>query len=153
MRILLIQGANMNWLGRREPELYGTTSAPDLEKMLVRYAARKGHSLKVFHTNIEGEAINRIYRAIEEAADGLLMNPAGFTYAGYALRDCLKGVRLPYVEVHMTNLEKRGVQSVTACAADGYVAGLGVGSYFAGVDGLLRIIGRHADARPSTSSE
>ena len=150
MRILLIQGANMNWLGRREPELYGTTSAQDLEKMLVRHAARKGHSLKVFHTNIEGEAINRIYRAVEEAADGLLMNPAGFTYAGYALRDCLKAVRLPYVEVHMTNLEKRGVESVTAGAADGCVAGLGVGSYFAGFDGLLRVIATRAGGGPST---
>jgi 3-dehydroquinate dehydratase-2 len=153
MRILLIQGANMNWLGRREPELYGTTSAQDLEKMLVRYAARKGHSLKVFYTNIEGEAINRVYRAVEEAADGLLMNPAGFTYAGYALRDCLKAVQLPYVEVHMTNLEKRGVQSVTASVADGYVAGMGTGSYFAGFDGLVRIIEQRADAHSSTSSE
>ena len=78
----------MNWLGRRQPDLYGTTSAEDLEKMLIRYASRKGHSLKVFHTNIEGEAINRIYRAVEEAADGLMINPAGFSYAGYALRDC-----------------------------------------------------------------
>lgn len=152
MRILLIQGANMNWLGRREPELYGTTSAQDLEKLLVRYAARNGHALKVFHTNIEGEAIDRIYRATEEAADGLLMNPAGFTYAGYALRDCLKAVRLPYVEVHMTNLEKRGTKSVTACVADGYVAGLGIGSYFAGFDGLLRVIAERAGADPSTST-
>lgn len=142
----------MNWLGRREPELYGTISAQDLEKMLVRYAARGGHSLKVFQTNIEGEAIDRIYRAVEESADGLLMNPAGFTYAGYALRDCLKAVRLPYVEVHMTNLERRGTHSVTACVADGYVAGLGVGSYFAGFDGLLRVIAARAGQPSSTSS-
>ena len=132
----------MNWLGRREPELYGTVSAQDLEKMLVRHAQRTGHSLKVFQTNIEGEAINRIYRATEEAADGLLMNPAGFTYAGYALRDCLKAVRLPYVEVHMTNIEKRGVQSVTAGVADGFVGGMGATSYFVGFDGLIDVITR-----------
>jgi 3-dehydroquinate dehydratase-2 len=146
MRILLIQGANMNWLGRREPELYGMTSAADLEKMLTRHAQRSGHSLKVFQTNIEGEAINRIYRATEEAADGLLMNPAGFTYAGYALRDCLKAVRIPYVEVHMTNIEKRGTHSVTAAVADGFVAGMGIGSYFAGFDGLVEIVSRRAGA-------
>lgn len=146
MRILLIQGANMTWLGRREPELYGTTSAEDLEKMLVRYATRKGHSLKVFHTNIEGEAINRIYRAVEEAADGLLMNPAGFSYAGYALRDCLKGARLPYVEVHMTNTEKRGIHPVTSAVADGFVAGLGIDSYFVGFDGLVDVINRRQAA-------
>lgn len=141
----------MNWLGRREPELYGTTSAMDLEKMLIRYAQRAGHSLKVFQTNIEGEAINRIYRATEEAGDGLLMNPAGFTYAGHALRDCLKAVRLPYVEVHMTNLEKRGVHSVTASVADGFVAGMGVTSYFIGFDGLVEIIARRANA-PSANN-
>ena len=139
----------MNWLGRREPELYGTTSAEDLEKMLVRHAQRTGHSLKVFQTNIEGEAINRIYRATDETADGLLMNPAGFTYAGYALRDCLKAVRLPYVEVHMTNLEKRGFQSVTAGVADGFVAGLGVRSYFVGFDGLVDVIARRKTAAPA----
>ena len=61
----------MTWLGRRQPELYGTTSAEDLEKMLVRYAARAGHSLKVFHTNIEGEAINRIYQAAAEGVNGV----------------------------------------------------------------------------------
>ena len=140
MRILLIQGANMNWLGRRQPELYGTVSAEDLEKMLIRHATRNGHSLKVFQTNIEGEAIDRIYRAVEEAADGLLMNPAGFCYAGYALRDCILGAQLPYVEVHMTNVEKRGIKPVTAPVADGYVAGLGIDSYFVGFDGLVDIV-------------
>lgn len=136
----------MNWLGRREPELNGTTSAADLEKMLVRHAQRTGHSLKVFQTNIEGEAINRIYRAVEESADGLLMNPAGFTYAGYALRDCLKAVRLPYVEVHMTNIEKRGTWSVTAPVADGFVSGMGITSYFVGFVGLIGVIERRTAA-------
>jgi len=136
----------MSWLGRREPDLYGTTSAEDLEKMLMSYAMRQGHSLKVFHTNIEGEAINRIYRAVEEAADGLLMNPAGFTYAGYALRDCIKGAALPYVEVHMTNIEKRGTHSVTAGVANGFVAGMGVQSYFVGFDGLINVIARQQAA-------
>ena len=153
MRILLIQGANMNWLGRREPEIYGLTTADALEKMLVRHAMRTGHSLKVFQTNIEGEAINRIYRAKDESADGLLMNPAGFSYAGHALRDCLKAVRLPYVEVHMTNTEKRGIHSVTACVADGFVAGMGVTSYFAGFDGLVEIISRRGATHPPTGSE
>jgi len=150
MRILLIQGANMNWLGRRQPELYGTVTAADLETMLDLHAKRGGHSLKVFQTNIEGEAIDRIYRSMEEAADGLLMNPAGFTYAGYALRDCLLAVKLPYVEVHMTNVEKRGIHSVTAPVADGYVAGLGTDSYFIGFDGLIEIITRRQAAADST---
>ncbi len=149
MRIMLIQGANMNWLGRRQPELYGTVSAEDLEKMLVRHATRNGHSLKVFQSNIEGEAIDRIYRAVEEAADGLLMNPAGFGYAGYALRDCILGVRLPYVEVHMTNVEKRGIHPVTASVADGFVSGLGIDSYFVGFDGLIELLKERQAAGPA----
>lgn len=153
MRILLIQGANMNWLGRRQPELYGTVSADDLEKVLIRHASRNGHSLKVFQTNIEGEAIDRIYRAVEEAADGLLMNPAGFSYAGYALRDCLLGVDLPYVEVHMTNVEKRGIDPVTAPVADGFVSGLGIDSYFVGFDSLVEIVERRQAAAGARKEE
>lgn len=136
----------MSWLGRREPELYGTVSAEDLEKMLTLHAMREGHSLKVFYTNTEGAAIDRIYRAVEEAADGLLMNPAGFSYAGYALRDCIKGAALPYVEVHMTNTGKRGIHPVTSCVADGFVAGMGIQSYFIGFDGLVEVIARRQAA-------
>lgn len=141
MKILLIQGANMVWLGKREPELYGTTTAAELDAMLLDHAAARGCTLEIFYTNQEGAAIDRIYRAAEDGVDGLLMNPAGFTYAGYALRDCVKAVALPYVEVHMTNLEKRGTRSVTCPVADGFVAGLGVQSYAAGLDGLLAVIG------------
>jgi len=142
VKILLIQGANMVWLGKREPELYGTTTAAELDAIVQARAAERGVSLEIFYTNIEGEAINRIYRAAEEGIDGLLMNPAGFTYAGYALRDCIKAVRLPYVEVHMTNLEKRGTHSVLREVADGYVTSMGVNSYLAGLDGLIGVIDR-----------
>ncbi len=140
MKILLIQGANMVWLGKREPELYGTTTAAELDAMLFDHAAAKGCTLDIFYTNQEGAAIDRVYRAAEDGAGGLLMNPAGFTYAGYALRDCIKAVALPYVEVHMTNIEKRGTRSVICPVAQGVVAGLGVHSYVVGLDGLLAVI-------------
>lgn len=140
MNILLIQGANMVWLGKREPELYGTVTAAELDAMLLDHAAARGCGLDIFYTNHEGAAIDRIYQAAEDGVDGLLMNPAGFTYAGYALRDCIKAVALPYVEVHITNLEKRGTRSVVCPAARGFVAGLGVHSYVVGLDGLLAAI-------------
>ena len=104
-------------------------------------AASAGITLDIFYANIEGEAIARIYQAVKEGVDGLLMNPAGFTYAGFALRDCIKAVSLPYVEVHMTNIERRGTRSVLAEVANGVVAGLGVSSYLRGLDGLLDVIG------------
>ena len=140
-KILLLQGANMVWLGKREPELYGTTTAEELDSLMRERADSLGIQLDIFYANIEGEAIARIYQGAKDGIDGLLMNPAGFTYAGFALRDCIKAVALPYVEVHMTNIERRGTRSVLAEVANGVVAGLGVSSYLRGLDGLLDAIG------------
>jgi len=142
VRILLIQGANMEWLGNRQPELYGTTTAAELDAVVDAEADRLGVTLETSYTNIEGEAIDRIYRAARDGVDGLLMNPAGFLYAGYALRDCLRGVRLPYVEVHMTNIERREMRSVLAAEADGIVVGLGIDSYRFGLQALMCVIER-----------
>jgi 3-dehydroquinate dehydratase-2 len=140
-KILLLQGANMVWLGKREPELYGTITAEELDSLMRERADSLGIQLDIFYANIEGEAIARIYQGAQDGIDGLLMNPAGFTYAGFALRDCIKAVALPYVEVHMTNIERRGTRSVLAEVANGVVAGLGVSSYLRGLDGLLDVIG------------
>ncbi|MET4699987.1 3-dehydroquinate dehydratase-2 [Constrictibacter sp. MBR-5] len=138
--ILLVQGANMNWLGRRQPELYGTMTATELDAMLLTAAAARGCRLDIFYTNIEGVAVDRIYAAAEAGCHGLLMNPAGFLLGGHALADCLRAVRLPYVEVHMTNIERRGRTSVMAETADGMIAGLGPYAYILGLDGLMRVI-------------
>ncbi|MCR9175207.1 MAG: type II 3-dehydroquinate dehydratase [Alphaproteobacteria bacterium] len=142
MRVLLVQGANMEWLGRRQPELYGTTTAAELDAMIGAEAESKGVDLDIFYSNIEGEAITRIYQAARDGIDGLLMNPAGFLYQGFALRDCLRGVRLPYIEVHMTNLEKRGMHSVLAEESAGMIVGLGLDSYSLGLEALIRVIRR-----------
>jgi len=144
MRLLLIQGANMEWLGRRQPEIYGTTTAAELDALLLAEAERHGVSLEIDYTNIEGEAITRIYRAARDGIDGLMMNPAGFNYVGYALRDCLKGVDLPYVEVHMSNIEARGIPSIPSSEADGMITGLGIDSYLLGLDALVRLVRRRA---------
>lgn len=141
-KILVIQGANMEWLGRRQPEYYGSTTAAELDEILRGHAASRGVEIEIVYTNLEGEAIGRIYQAVRDGVDGLLMNPAGFTYEGAALRDCLLGVDddLPYVEVHMTNIERRGTVSMIAPAADGVVAGFGIDSYVVGLDALIRLI-------------
>jgi 3-dehydroquinate dehydratase-2 len=145
-RILLLQGANMAYLGKREPEIYGTTTAAELDQMVQRHAKKGGAKLDIFYTHVEGEAIGRIYRAADEGIDGLLMNPAGFIHAGYALRDCLRAMQFPYVEVHMSNIDKRGFKSVTAEAARGVIAGFGLRSYLMGLDALLDLI---KDGKPA----
>lgn len=139
-KLLVLQGPNMTYLGRRQPELYGTTTAAELDQLLNEHARTNTYDLEIFYTHLEGEAIARLYQAVDEGVEGLVMNPAGFLYAGYALRDCLRAVSFPYIEVHMTNIEKRGIHSVLAEASVGMVAGLGLQSYFLGLEAMLRIV-------------
>lgn len=139
-KILLLQGANMSYLGRRQPELYGTTTAAELDRMLLAHATANAYALDIFYTHVEGEAIGRLYRAADEGVNGLVMNPAGFNYAGYALRDCVAALPFPYVEVHMTNIEKRGLRSVLAPVAVGSVFGFGVHSYVLALEAMLKLL-------------
>jgi 3-dehydroquinate dehydratase-2 len=137
MKILLIQGANMEYLGRRQPELYGTTSAKELDAILRRRARELDVTLDILYTNMEGEAVTAIYKADRANVDGILFNPAGFLHAGHALRDCLRSIRAPAIEIHMTNIEKRGFGSVTAEAAIGMIAGFGADSYVLALDAMV----------------
>lgn len=139
-KLLVMQGANMAYLGRRQPELYGTTTAAELDEMLYEHSRTHAYDLEIFYTHIEGEAIARLYQAVDEGVEGLVMNPAGFLYAGYALRDCLRAVSFPYIEVHITNIEKRGIHSILAEANVGMVAGLGLQSYFLGLEAMLSLL-------------
>src|ERR1700748_367438 len=137
MKLLLIQGANMEYLGRRQPELYGTTTARELDKLLLQRAARLRVGVDIFYTNIEGEAVSAIYKADRAGVDGVLFNPAGFLHAGHALRDCLRSIRAPAIEIHMTNIEKRGYGSGTSEAAVGMIAGFGVDSYVLALEAMV----------------
>lgn len=139
-KILLVQGPNMSYLGRRQPELYGKTTAAELDAMLRKHARANKYDLTIFYTHSESEAVERLYKAVDEDVDGLVMNPAAFLYAGYALRDCLRAIPIPYIEVHMTNIEKRGIHSILAEAAAGFIAGFGLQSYFLGLDAMLRLL-------------
>jgi 3-dehydroquinate dehydratase II len=91
-----------------------------------------------------GEAINRIYQAVDEGFDGLVMNPAGFTYAGFALKDCIKGAGLPYVEVHISSIAKRNIHCVLSDVAEGMITGFGIHSYILGLDAMLEILKKRA---------
>ena len=140
-KIILIQGANMNYLGIREPEIYGHTSADDLNKTLMQFAKKEQFELDIFYTNIEGEAINKIYECADKKYDGLVMNPAGFLYAGYALRDCVKGANLPYIEIHVSNIIKRKMNCVLTEVAIGIIAGFGVFGYQLALKAMLNHLG------------
>jgi 3-dehydroquinate dehydratase-2 len=146
-KILVLQGANMSFLGRRQPELYGTTTAAELDGLLHEHARANGYELEIFYTHVEGEAIARLYRAVDEGFEGVVMNPAGFLSTGYALRDCLRALPFPCIEVHMTNIDKRGLRSVTAEAATGMIAGFGIQSYLLGLDAVLSLVAKVGQPR------
>lgn len=148
LKILLIQGPNMSYLGRRQPELYGKTTAAELDAMLLEHARANGYKLTIFYTHSESEAIERLYRAVDEKIDGVVMNPAAFLFASYALRDCLRAVPFPYIEVHMTNIEKRGIHSILAETGLGLIAGFGVRSYVFGLEAMLG----HLRGKPKTAA-
>ena len=145
-KILLLQGANLNYLGKREPHIYGTTSADELNAMLMAHAEANRYELEIFYTNIEGEAVDRIYAAADADTAGLVMNPAGFSYAGYALRDCLKATCIPYVEVHISNIETRGIRCILSDVSIGMVTGFGLDGYEMGLEAMLRILARREAA-------
>ena len=136
-KILLIQGPNLSYLGRRQPELYGRTTAAQLDAMLRAHAKAGRYSLDIFYTHSEADAIERLYKGVDQKLDGVVMNPAAFLFAGYALRDTLRAIPYPYVEVHITNIEKRGIHSILAETAVGMVAGFGVRSYVLGLEAML----------------
>lgn len=143
MKLLLIQGANLNSLGHRQGNTYDTTTAEQLDVMLRQHASDWGYELEIFYTNIEGEAINKVYASVTDGVDGILANPAGFTYNAYSLRDCLNYVAPPYVEIHLTNIDQRDIKSVLSAAAVGVVYGFGLNSYFVALEAMLRHL-KHA---------
>ena len=143
-KILLLQGANLTFLGRREPAIYGTTTPAELDAVLQAHARQRGYTLEIAYTNLEGEAINRIYAAVDEGFDGLVMNPAGFSYAGHALKDCVKGAALPYVEVHISNVHARKIDCVLSDIAIGVITGFGMHGYELGLEAMLEVLRKRA---------
>ncbi|MBM3386009.1 MAG: type II 3-dehydroquinate dehydratase [Betaproteobacteria bacterium] len=135
-KILLIQGPNMSYLGKRQPEIYGKTTAAGLDALLLAHAQKNSYALEIFYSHSEPAAMERLYASVGKI-DGLVMNPAAWLFAGYPLRDTLRAVPFPYIEIHMTNIEKRGLHSILAETAVGLVAGFGVNSYLLGLEAML----------------
>lgn len=146
-RILVIHGPNLNLLGRRERELYGSDTLEEINRLLSEIARQHAVELELFQSNHEGAIIDKIQEAMETARGGILINPGGFTHYSIAIRDALSAVALPTVEVHLSNVhareEFRG-RSVIAPVCIGQVGGFGKQSYVLGLLGLLKHLERNA---------
>ena len=105
--LLLLNGPNLNLLGTREPEVYGSTTLADIEQRASLQASKAGATLNSFQSNHEGALIDRIHAARQEGVDAIVINPGGLTHTSVALRDALAGVAIPFVEVHISNVHQR----------------------------------------------
>ncbi|HEX7648870.1 MAG TPA: type II 3-dehydroquinate dehydratase [Noviherbaspirillum sp.] len=140
-KLLLINGPNLNMLGTREPEVYGSTTLADIEQAAAAQAAAAGASLASFQSNHEGALIDRIQQARQDAVDAIVINPGGLTHTSVALRDALAAVDIPFVEVHISNIHKREAfrhHSYLSGIAVGVICGLGVEGYRAAIDFALK---------------
>ncbi|MEY8353833.1 type II 3-dehydroquinate dehydratase [Lachnospiraceae bacterium 54-53] len=139
MKILVLNGPNLNFLGIREKGIYGTEDYEALTLRLKEKAEREGHELEIFQSNYEGGLIDKIQEAYHNGTEGIIINPGAFTHYSYALRDALGSVEIPKIEVHISNVHKREEfrhVSVTAPVCTGQVVGLGLKGYALAMDFL-----------------
>ena len=139
--LLLLNGPNLNLLGIREPEVYGSTTLADIEAAAQTQAASSQAVLSSFQSNHEGALIDRIQAARAEKVDAIIINPGGLTHTSVALRDALAGVAIPFIEVHISNIHKREPfrhKSFLSDIAVGVICGLGTDGYGAAIDFALK---------------
>jgi 3-dehydroquinate dehydratase-2 len=143
MRILVINGPNINFLGIREKEIYGSRDYSDLLQLLEEKAKECKITLETFQSNCEGEIIDRIQKAYYDSVDGIIINPGAYTHYSYAIRDALASLTIPKIEVHISNVHGREEFrqiSVTAPVCSGQIVGLGLQGYLLAVDAIVGII-------------
>lgn len=131
-KILVINGPNLNLLGTREPEIYGSQTLLDIERGLMSLASKAGHSLHTIQSNAEHELIDSVHEARRDETDFIILNPAGFTHTSVALRDALLAVAIPFIEVHLSNVYARESfrrRSLFSDVALGKICGLGALGY------------------------
>ena len=131
-KILVVNGPNLNLLGTREPDRYGTVTLASLKEALVRRATQAGAQLTFFQSNSETDLVCRIQQAQSEGVEFILINPAAYTHTSVAIRDALAAVNIPFIEIHLTNIHAREAfrqRSFFSDLAVGIVSGLGAQGY------------------------
>ncbi len=140
-KYLVINGVNLNMLGIREPGIYGNSTLADLEKQVTAAAERLGVAVDFFQSNFEGEIVEKIHSCLG-AYDGIIINPGAFTHYSYAIRDAFGSVKLPVIEVHISNIHKREEfrhTSVIVPECVGQICGLGFKGYMLALEALTEM--------------
>ena len=142
MNILLINGPNLNLLGNREPEIYGSITLNEIEKDLTKVAQEKSVNLECFQSNHEGEIIDKIQESAK-SIQGILINGGAFTHTSISIRDALVGSKIPFVELHISNIfsrEEFRKESFLTDKAIGIISGFGITSYFLALEGIIKFL-------------
>jgi 3-dehydroquinate dehydratase II len=142
LKVLVLHGPNLNLLGFRQPEIYGSETFESINKQIEEYGKKINVEVRIQQSNHEGVLIDAIHEAIDWA-DGIVINPGAYTHYSYAIADAIRAVRLPVVEVHLSNVHGRDDwrrRSVVAEAVVGQIAGFGGTSYLLGLDALRATI-------------
>ncbi len=129
---LLLNGPNLNLLGTREPEIYGSTTLVDVENKLTSLSLKEGHQLESFQSNAEHDLVNKIHEAKIKEVKCIIFNPGAFTHSSIALRDALSGIGIPFIEIHISNIYSREdfrQKSYLSDIAEGVISGLGIEGY------------------------
>ncbi len=152
--ILVLHGPNLNLLGQREPEKYGTTTLEEVNQLMADFAQKKGYELVVFQSNTEGALVDQIQEA-RKKFDAIVINAAAYTHTSVAIRDAILSVRVPTVEVHLSNIYQRESfrhHSYLADVSIGQVSGFGVQSYLLGLQGAITYLESKKSIDPSEGS-
>ena len=143
MKILVMHGPNLNLLGEREPGIYGSDTFESINNEIVAHAQKLGFECEVFQSNSEGALIDRLHAARLDCG-GVVLNAGAYTHYSYAIRDAIAAIKIPVVEVHLSNIHSRDEfrhTSVIAPVCAGQIAGFGKHSYILGLEALAKLLG------------
>ena len=141
-KILIIHGAGMNMRGKVQTEIFGPMTLPEYDERIRGYASELGVEIEIFHSNIEGEVINKLYEANDRGFDAALFNPAGFSRGYPALVAAISQVKFPTIELHISNPVRRGPLSDTAPVSQGMLTGFGIAGYSLALRGLRDMLAK-----------
>ena len=142
MRILVLNGPNLNLLGTREPEIYGSETLSDIENKLLSQASENSIDIDFFQSNSENGLIDRLHQAKKESVDYVIINPGAFTHTSVALRDAFLGVNIPFIEVHISNIYSREdfrKKSFISPVVNGIIAGFGTEVYKMAINAIKNL--------------
>jgi 3-dehydroquinate dehydratase II len=139
-KVLVIHGIGMNMRGKVQTDIFGTMTLPQYDEQIHKYASELGLEVEIFHSNIEGEVINKIYEAHDRGVDAALINPAGYSTGHPAIVAALAQVSFPTIEVHISNPARRGGVSEVARVSRGTVTGFGIFGYYMALRGVRELL-------------